>query len=258
MSRQRTIEPPKRLLLAWQEAVEERHLLLPLMLLVAAVLHLLPWGLFTVERTRPESPPETRSAALQMLLPSSPTAEAYAAWLEAADPTLFSPVKTEEPAGWEEVLWNRFEPSFLRAPLTWMPPEAVPEGPNEGLPPPFPVKVHRESFVSQHSSPVTARQSMPSGGVTSEPAVCLFLPEGVRKVRLPGAPSSGALAKPAEFVILLGEGGRAEAVFLISSSGSGEWDAAAEKFLLGLKIPDAEGPLWLNAHAGQFALQQAE
>lgn len=209
----------KRLVFPWPRRYEH-DLLLPAMIGVALIFHIS--ALTLVQLIYPEATAgEPPSARVLVPGPKTPGWQSAKVWIDAADPSIFAPIRPEEPLN---VLQSprAFTPSYMQRCLQLRLPEdsflelaelrtlqlpPVLTSGNASAPSSEPL-VQTTELVAQLAVNGAPGRSIPLGHELSE------------KIHSPPIPS-------AVFLIHLGEDGSVRNLFLQSSSGFPEWDFAA-------------------------------
>lgn len=221
------------------------HLALPLMLLLAAVLHVAGIAVFQVSHPRAETPNDP-SAEVYYLAPGSPEAARLEPLLAAADPALFSPAHLTGRNPWKlpETLYTASfdtgEPALLAAPPA-PPASLLPAASSVG---PVSADSSRRPRPPRPLPGIPTRVTFgtPLDGRTVTP------PPDISFAVVPPAAAKALTA--AEFFIAVSPEGRPLYFFPRRSSGSEPLDQAALRYLAGSRFspdPGATEPAWGTA-----------
>jgi hypothetical protein len=195
------------------------HLLLPMVLVLAALLHAAVFFLFSI--AYPPAVPDTSSPAKVFFLPvGSAVRQQIEGLLHSDDPALFAPGKglPQPPPPFVAEHVPDFE--TRRLPLEAMPPLAAPQTPKTT--PRGPVEMPRTDFPARPSAGMPSRVHLP-------PSIAGRL----ESLRIPDFDASTATPdSPSVFLVGILPGGMAGHVVPQESSGDRALDAAATRALL--------------------------
>jgi len=216
------------------------QLVLPATILLAALVHAGIFFLFAIAYPAPQSDGVDAVQAF-LTLPGSPDAERLQALVEGDDPAVFAPgrglgIAETPPAA-------RYRPSYASSPpqLSGLPPEAGGDTlPAEAVPVPMTsVRLPRTGGTPAARPSGPPRTSLSASSALAGRTVAF--PEDVVFEASPRAQLDAA-----RFLVAVQPDGSVDAVFLQSSSGSADLDAAAGKRISDLRFepaPDA-GVVW--------------
>ncbi|MCX7868735.1 MAG: hypothetical protein N2322_02185 [Terrimicrobiaceae bacterium] len=221
--------PAWELLFAWPSR-HALHLGLPVALAASALLHAAALAVFSL-REPAAARPSLRPAAAAFLPQGHPAAAPLKIRAAMADPSIFSPLKLEEPAGLE-IPGPEYKASFE----AWLPvpapaPPYSPEVPGGVLP----------------LGPVRQAVRRPGTDKTPAPGTSVSLGGGLagREFQLPGGSrfvlSLRMPPAPSEWLVAVGADGRVAHEFLMRSSGDEALDNAARAALRGGRAHPAPG-----------------
>lgn len=230
------IEWSRPLIFAWPSS-QPFYFILPSMIFVATVLHFLALGL--VHLIYPPPGDSRLAPATVVVLPSDMSFwKNQSLWIDAADPSLFSSARVDQSTD-VNTGQTIFQPSYLGGSLNWWAPEESAALPSTSAPPLRAVSI-RPAPTPSPSLPVPRVEGVLR--IRGTPSIALPLPPDLEKLSLPSA--------AALFLVEVGPDGIPQHVFLESSSGSAEWDSAAEGALRNVALPDRVHSSWIRLSLG--------
>jgi len=232
-----------RLVFPWPRQ-HDLHLLLPVMIGLALVLHIGALLLFQLIYPRATTG-EPASARVLVPGPQTPGWENTRVWVEAADPSIFAATRPEEPLGSLQSP-RPFIPSYMQSSLQLrLPEDSALELPSLRLGQMHPIveswKPPRISSEPSTQPPANIARFVVNG----EPSRSISLPPD-----FPEQPN-GLPTSPAIYLVRYGEDGAVRSLFLQSASGSSSWDSWSGDALYREKFnmpANSAGWAWISVH----------
>jgi hypothetical protein len=219
------------------------RLALPFCIVVAGLIQAVVVVLFSIRYGAPEEkapcPPR-----FYFLPPDSPVAQRIAPWLEAHDPSVFSPLRATEMAV-PAPPPLRYRPSYEDPPPPLRPLPELEEAPSG--PPDLPLAGEEQRPAAAALAPVTAVAPPTAPALTDVrwmDGLANLLQSGEEATARPPVPRSGAIPRPSGYQVAVGPEGIPLSCVLTDPSGNPEADEAGRAWILSRRFHPAEGVSW--------------